>query len=225
MLLLTFILLVVAAPTEGDGVQDDSACSKAYEQWMSVLADRFDTFTRASLSPASGQYSVDSLGNAAHGEKHDFNDALDLRFAAADILTRGGDGDDQLPDDDDDEFFHEYVSGGRLVKEDYMIMHLRAYKRRDMRHQHQVYHDRVDRHREHVVNSTRKHKVKQFVGSVWQWWARWIWKHSMIGLDVVAFLVLIVVPWRMLLEMQVQKPPGMSRGRSRNHRVAAGGGA
>jgi hypothetical protein len=202
-ILVALFLVSIVAQEENVPHCDDGA---AYNRWMAELSRRFDTFTQ-SLRDASAHQSEWSHGDDDGGVAHDFNVVLDLRIDDGDVLE-GPRKVSVVADDvtsDDDGFFHEHVSGGRIVKEDLMVLHLRAFKKRDMHHKHTVFHDRVTFHRDHAQNETKKLKVRRFVGSVWSWWMRWAWMHCQVVIDILAFVVLIVVPWRMVLEMRDTK--------------------
>lgn len=191
-------------PTPTTTVGDE--CEVAYQQWMTTLARRFDEFSKASrVLDGRRSHDVDAQSESGEGPAHDFNDVLDLRFEESDVLEAGGATAGDVSATDDDAFFHEHVSGGRIVKEDLMVLHLRAYKRRDMRHKHAVFHERLEHHRVGAQNATKHRRVPRFVGSVAAWWVRWMWSHVMFIVDVLAFVVLVIVPWRMILDMRDPK--------------------
>jgi hypothetical protein len=209
-IVVALVFVSIVAHGENVSLCDEGA---AYNRWMTELSRRFDTFTQ-SLHDVSAQRSEWSHGDDDGDVAHDFNDVLDLRLNDGDVLEgpRKGSVVADVVTSDDDVFFHEHVSGGRIVKEDLMVLHLRAFKKRDMHHKHTVFHDRVTFHRDHVQNETKKKKVRRFVGSVWSWWMRWVWRHCQVVIDILAFVVLIVVPWRMVLEMR--DPKGMMGARA-----------
>lgn len=218
--MVALLLLHFVVAQRGD---DASHCNDeaAYNSWMSELERRFDLFTDSLRVASEHQTSYEHVDNDDEDDiAHDFNDVLDLRLNDADVMEGpGGKVNLGATGEEDDIFFHEHVSGGRIVKEDLMVLHLRAFKKRDMRHKHRVYHERVQFHQDHTRNETRQKKVRRFVGSVWSWWFRWAWKHVQFVVDVAAIVALIVVPWRMVLEMRDPRGIPGSRGRSLRNRV------
>lgn len=171
---------------------DDEVVNSLYANWMSELKGEFDAWQAEAVL-----FERDIFGREAHPDDavQDFLDVFDLDNTDEAVTN--------LEIGSDDSFFSETVVGGRMSKEDAMVLHLRSQKRQQLDRDAAMHHVVIRRNAAIVNVELERSREKRTMATNGSWSRDFAFPFA---LDVIAFGCLLVVPWRMLLELAEVDP-------------------